>query len=193
MNSTGEPQTNSTAYNQPEKRRPMFRVARRSETKPGLRSRMEILVTTAAAVRSWGSKRWMTAAAAGALWLLASGIPTGIIETPLYERMTPVLWWNYPFWAVNAGLVGLLSATYLSGASPANRTGGRFAGGGLLSVIAIGCPVCNKLVIMALGAGGAMRRPVSTPGCFQPLKIAMSGRIVGNAVLPHAPDHPQPG
>jgi hypothetical protein len=28
-------------------------------------------------------------------------------------------------------------------------------GGGLLSVFAIGCPICNKLVVLALGASGA--------------------------------------
>jgi hypothetical protein len=56
-------------------------------------------------------------------------------------------------------LVGLLAATYV-----AEPGGGRFgasrekhvAGGGLLSVFAIGCPVCNKLVVLALGYGGAM-------------------------------------
>ncbi len=26
----------------------------------------------------------------------------------------------------------------------------------MLSVLAIGCPVCNKLVVLALGAGGAL-------------------------------------
>lgn len=111
---------------------------------------------TLAAMRLWNTKRWLTAGVVGGLWLLVSGVPTGIIETPLYERMTPVEWWNYPFWVANSVLVGSLAATYVSGASPGIRTGGRFAGGGLLSVIAIGCPVCNKLVVLALGTGGAM-------------------------------------
>lgn len=103
-------------------------------------------------------------ALAGAVWLLVSGIPTGIIETPFYVRMTPVEWWNYPFWISNSALVGLLAATYLpcrtSGAeetyvSEVSGFGGG-VGGGVLTVFAIGCPVCNKLVVFALGFGGAM-------------------------------------
>ena len=103
-------------------------------------------------------------ALAGATWLFASGIPTGIIETPFYVRMTPVEWWNYPFWILNSVLVGILAATYLpyrnSGSqeidvSEGSGFGGG-VGGGLLTVFAIGCPVCNKLVVFALGFGGAM-------------------------------------
>ena len=44
---------------------------------------------------------------------LLIGIPTGIIETPWYTRMTPVLWWNYPVWALSAILTGMLAATYV--------------------------------------------------------------------------------
>jgi hypothetical protein len=38
-----------------------------------------------------------------------------------------------------------------------------------------------------------MRRPVSTPRRVEPPEVAVLGRVVGGAVLPHAPDHPQPG
>lgn len=107
---------------------------------------------------------YLTAGLAGVAWLFASGIPTGIIETPFYVRMTPVEWWNYPFWIVHSVLVGTLAATYVPGRDPGptgvNSPDGRgFAGsmgGGLLTVFAIGCPVCNKLVVLALGFGGAM-------------------------------------
>lgn len=123
-----------------------------SVLRSGARTLSEMLATAC----FWSAKRWLAVGAVGLLWLLASGIPTGIIETPLYERMTPVYWWNYPFWVLNSALVGLLAATYVSADSAGAATGGRFAGGGLLSVVAIGCPVCNKLVVLALGAGGTM-------------------------------------
>lgn len=34
--------------------------------------------------------------------------------------------------------------------------------GGLLSFLAVGCPVCNKLVVLLLGLGGALQyfRPI---------------------------------
>ncbi len=115
---------------------------------------------TLAIFRGRGPWPYLAAVLAGVMWLLASGVPTGIIETPFYVRMTPVEWWNYPFWIVNAGLVGLLAATYAPIPRESDASGGRAfgggLGGGLLTVFAIGCPVCNKLVVLALGFGGAM-------------------------------------
>ena len=96
---------------------------------------------------------------AGTIWLVLSGIPTDIIDTPLFVRMTPVRWWDYPFWVAGAVLVGLLAATYVADPGrddPGGSQGGKAVGGGLLTVFAVGCPVCNKLVVLALGAGGAM-------------------------------------
>lgn len=110
-------------------------------------------------IRCWSVRRYLVAAIAGIAWLVLSGTPTGIIDTPLFTRMTPVVWWNYPFWVGGAVLVGLLAATYVAGpgdGSSGGSQGKNVAGGGLLSVFAIGCPVCNKLVVLALGYGGAL-------------------------------------
>ena len=110
-------------------------------------------------LRSWGARRYVVAIAAGLGWLFLSGLPTEMFDTPLFTRMTPVVWWDYPFWIAGAVLVGLLTGTYVSDRA-GDRTGGsqqgKALGGGLLSVFAIGCPVCNKLVVLALGAGGAL-------------------------------------
>lgn len=110
-------------------------------------------------IRYWSIRRYLVAVIAGILWLVVSGVPTDIVDTPLFTRMTAVVWWNYPFWVGGAVLVGLLAATYV--AEPGAGSTGSFqeknvAGGGLLSVFAIGCPVCNKLVVLALGYGGAL-------------------------------------
>lgn len=89
---------------------------------------------------------------------LAIGVPTGIIETPWYTRMTPVLWWNYPVWALSSIMTGALAATYVR--DPAVRVppteGGKTFVGSMLSLFAVGCPICNKLVVMALGVTGAL-------------------------------------
>jgi hypothetical protein len=89
---------------------------------------------------------------------LAIGIPTGIIETSWYTRMTPVLWWNYPVWAATVVLSGALAATYVRDAdTPVPVTeGGKTLTGTTLSLFAVGCPICNKLVVLALGVGGAL-------------------------------------
>ena len=63
----------------------------------------------------WKKRRYVVAAVAALGWLVLSGLPTDIIDTPLFVRMTPVEWWNYPFWLASAVLAGLLSATYVPG------------------------------------------------------------------------------
>ena len=89
---------------------------------------------------------------------LAIGISTGIIQTSFYHRMTPVLWWNYPVWALSAVLTGALVATYVRDPAievPTTQGGKTFAGS-MLSLFAVGCPICNKLVVMAIGVSGAL-------------------------------------
>ena len=89
---------------------------------------------------------------------LAIGIPTGIVETSRFTRMTPVLWWNYPVWAISSMLTGALIATYVrSSLTPGTRShSGKTLGGGLLSAFAVGCPICNKMVVLAIGVNGAL-------------------------------------
>jgi len=105
---------------------------------------------------STGARRWLVGVAAGVGSALLIGVPTGVVETSLYTRMTPVEWWNYPVWAVSAVLIGLTAATFAGGGAPRAGGGRRLAGGTVLSAFAIGCPVCNKLVVALLGVSGAL-------------------------------------
>ena len=128
---------------------------------PPRRDWLAILVSVEAlaTLRRWGTPHYLVALIAGASWLVLSGVPTDILDTPLFTRMTPVTWWDYPLWVVGAVLIGLLAATYVAGPSrdaPRASHGRKIFGGGPLSVFAVGCPVCNKLVVLALGAGGAL-------------------------------------
>ena len=103
------------------------------------------------------------------------GVPTGIIETPWYHRMTPVLWWNYPVWTMSSLLTGALAATYVRNPAipvPVNQGGKTFMGS-MLSLFAVGCPICNKLVVMAVGVSGALN-------WFAPLQPLLAG---GSLVL----------
>lgn len=113
---------------------------------------------------SWTLRHWAVALAVTLFVAVVIGVPTGVIPTSFYTRMTPVLWWNYPTWAAASVLEGLLAATYLrAGGTPpsanAARTGRRSAKavvGGILSAFAVGCPVCNKLIVLAIGVSGAL-------------------------------------
>ncbi|MFE1310499.1 hypothetical protein [Streptomyces sp. NPDC058755] len=110
-------------------------------------------------MRTWTPRQWSAAVAVALVAGVAIGVPTGVVPTPFYTRMTPVLWWNYPVWAVSSLLMGLLVATYVGQPSAVKNSGPRsrravFAG--LLSAFAVGRPICNKLVVLAIGVSGAL-------------------------------------
>ena len=115
-----------------------------------------------AGLRSWSFRHVAVAVGAGALIALAIGLPTDVIPNPVFGRPVPVTWWSYPTLLVTAVLGGLLAATYVGDRSTEPSSIGEMddptrRGGiaGLLSFFAVGCPVCNKLVIVALGTTGA--------------------------------------
>lgn len=126
---------------------------------PAPPDRLAALRRDVGSLRSWPARRW-AAAAFAALAALLTGIPTGIVRTSFYTRMTPVTWWDYPFWALTAILVGLTAATYVrvgsAGVPDAPDRSKQTAGATLLSVFAVGCPICNKLVVAVLGISGAL-------------------------------------
>ena len=55
---------------------------------------------------------------------------------------------------------------------------GTTLGGGLLSAFAVGCPVCNKLVVLALGVNGAL----SWFAPVQPVLAVVSLGLLGYAL-----------
>jgi hypothetical protein len=112
------------------------------------------------------------ALAGAAAAALAIGIPTDVVPSPWFTRMTPVRPEDCVFLVLTALLTGLLLATYLG---PGKRTGtGAAIGGGALSVLAVGCPVCNKLVVALLGFSGALT-------FFAPLQPVIGAAAVGLA------------
>lgn len=96
----------------------------------------------------------MVGAAAAAA---AVAIPSAVVSNPFFVRMTPVPWWSYAVWVATAVLSGLLLATYVRRApvepAPPARAGIVAVIG---SVLAVGCPVCNKVIVAAVGVSGAL-------------------------------------
>lgn len=101
-----------------------------------------------------GRRGWLVAAGAALATLLAVGLVTAIIENPLFVRMTPVRPQDYAIWLASGLLVGLIIGTFV-GPAPAGD-GRKTISGGVLSVLAVGCPICNKLVVLLLGVSGAL-------------------------------------
>lgn len=100
-------------------------------------------------------RQWLVALTSATAVALVTGLPTDLVPNPFYRRMTPILWWNYPVWAATAVLAGLVTATYVR-RQPGRPVAGAAASGGLLSFLAVGCPVCNKVVVWLIGISGAL-------------------------------------
>jgi hypothetical protein len=120
-------------------------------------------VTLTAALSQWPARRWFAAAAVSALTYLVVAVPTDLIDTPFFSREIPPTWWAFPVLGITAVLTGLLVATYVA-RSPVDELQGadtgpsRFgAAGAVVSFFAVGCPVCNKLALLALGTSGALQ------------------------------------
>lgn len=149
-------------------------------------------------MRSWGRRRWAAAVAGTGAVALAIGLPTEMIPNPLFTRMEPVLWWNYPVWLATAALSGLLLATYVRGGAPGTERPRRRGGvGSVLAFFAVGCPVCNKLVVVALGTSGAMSwfapvQPLLGLGALALLAAALRERLRGEraCAVPPAVEEP---
>ncbi|MGE2690580.1 hypothetical protein [Mycolicibacterium pulveris] len=88
---------------------------------------------------------------AGLVAIVAIAVPTDIIDTPLFSRDIPVRWWEYPVLITT----GVLTAAWFA-IGGARRNGGPMVSGLALVTFAVGCPVCNKLVLLAVGASGAL-------------------------------------
>ena len=116
--------------------------------------------------------------------LLAFGLVAAIIPNPVFGRSIPPEPFAIAVWLVSAPMMGLIAATYGrparapalamaaaplgsdaavplgtgSPAVPAAETAGSTAAtiGGVAAFLAIGCPLCNKIALLLLGASGAL-------------------------------------
>jgi len=154
---------------------------------PG-RTRWAKIAEAAAGIRQWPARRWLVAAGVAAMLAVAAGVPTDVIPNPLASRQVPVAWWNYPVLAVTALLGGLLAAMYVRSRTDHAVTG-RSAGGGLLSVLAIGCPACNKLVVLLVGTSGALNlwaplQPLLAIASIALLVWALRARLIAEQSCP---------
>ena len=109
-----------------------------------------------------------------------------LIDTPVFSREIPPSWWSWPALVVSSVLAGLLTATYVAAPGTTDAAGepgqaekgelDRSAKsgylGGFLTFFAVGCPVCNKLVLLALGTSGALT-------WFEPVQPVLSLAAIG--------------
>lgn len=115
----------------------------------------DVLRECGSALAAFTRRQWLAAGAGALATGLLTGLPTDVVPNPFYQRMTSVLWWQYPVWASTAVLAGLVLATYVRRV-PGGSAAGVGVGGGVMSFLAVGCPICNKLVVALIGVGGAL-------------------------------------
>lgn len=146
-------------------------------------------------LRDWTSRQWGTAAVSAIGFGLLVAIPTDLIDTPVFGREIPPTWWSWPALVMTAVLTGLLVATYVNPVQPDDRRTRRGGWvGGTLTFFAVGCPVCNKIVLILLGTSGALTwfeplQPVLQLAAVVLLGWALRARLRGAVACP-APSTP---
>jgi Na+/H+ antiporter NhaD/arsenite permease-like protein len=151
-----------------------------------------MLAEDLATLRAWGARRWWAAAAGAVATVLLVGLPTVLIPNPVFGREIEVTWWAWPVLVVTAVLGGLVMATYVRdrGRVAEDETGSRRGlAGGLLAFFAVGCPVCNKLVLVLLGYAGALQwfapvQPLLAALAVAALLWALHARLAGERACP---------
>lgn len=156
------------------------------------------LALAARALRAWTPRQIRVAVGVAAGFAILVGIVTVLIPNPWFSREIEAVWWNYPVWLLSSAGVGMLTATYvrpssqgaaeLSGAQaeqPAEQRTARMGIiGGALTWFAVGCPVCNKIALFALGYSGAITwfaplQPVLAVAALVLTAIALVWRLRG--------------
>lgn len=125
---------------------------------------------------TWSVKRWIVAVTVGLLTYFVIALPTAVVKNPIFGREIPVTDWSITVIVITSVLTGLLTATYVknefSDDNPKQLKVG--SAGALLSFFAVGCPVCNKIALVALGYSGAIQY-------FAPIQPYLA--LVGIALL----------
>ncbi|KAA0919215.1 hypothetical protein [Dietzia sp. ANT_WB102] len=158
-----------------------------------LSSPARTLTLAAQGLRTWGPRQVLVAAGVSVAFGLLLGLATVLIPNPVFTREIPPVWWNYPVWILTSVLSGMLVATYVRGdeGGAAEAAGGRGAVGddddearrtsrvgvvgAVLAWFAVGCPVCNKLALLALGYSGAITWFAPVQPVLAILALALTG------------------
>ena len=139
----------------------------------------------------WDRRRIASAAAAAAGSAVVIGLATVLIPNSLFARDIPPVWWDYPVWILTALLIGMLIASYVRGpdVETERRSGILGGAGGILGWFAVGCPVCNKIALIALGYTGALTyfaplQPILAALSIVLLVVAVIIRLKGQYACP---------
>lgn len=98
---------------------------------------------------------WLRAIPYAVLATLLIGIPSDLIDTPIFGRPVATKPIDYVILAVTAALIGLIFAIRVPD-DPEAGDDTKPIWGGFVSFLAVGCPVCNQAVVALVGTSGAL-------------------------------------
>jgi hypothetical protein len=162
---------------------------------------MKRLTEALGVLLEWPARRWAVTVGAAIAFAFTIAIPTALIPNPIFGRKIPPTWWSWPALIVSSVLGGLLVATYVRDPANDDDVANRRKGtaGGLLTFFAVGCPVCNKVVLIVLGSAGALTwfepiQPVLQAVAIALLAWAVIARLEGErfCLLPSRVDSGNP-
>jgi hypothetical protein len=119
--------------------------------------------------RVWWPRFGLLAVGMTATYIVVIGAPIAIIPNPLFHPVTPAGTWSYVSWLLPAAMFGPLLAAFFVPWPQTGPVDRRLGDGGLVSFLAVSCPVRNKLVVVAVGiSSGAL-------DYFRPLQPLLGG------------------
>ena len=137
---------------------------------------------------TWPRKRWLVAIGTALATFAFIGLPTDVIPNPVFGRAVAVTSWSMNVLILSSILSGMLVATYIkTDNTVTEETSLKIGGvGGFLAFFAVGCPVCNKIALIALGYTGAIQyfapiQPYLAAGSILLLGYALRKRLIGES------------
>lgn len=106
------------------------------------------------ALSMFGWRGWSLAIVGALATLLVIGIPTALIDNPVFGRQLEARAQDYWIWGISGVLGGLIAGTFA--VAPGLTNHGGMTSGGVLATLAVGCPICNKVAVVLLGTSGAL-------------------------------------
>lgn len=126
-----------------------------------------------------GARTALVALVAAAATALLIGIPTDVVPNPWFGREIGVRTFDVLTLVALSVVTGALVATYTLADDSGTAVPRAGIGSGIVGWFAVGCPVCNKLVVALLGVSGA----TSTFAPLQPLLGAVAVLLATSALV----------
>ena len=95
---------------------------------------------------------WIIGIVSSIVFFFVFGIPTNVIPNPLFTRMVSRTVLDYVFLVSSSVLLGAYLGVHLYKKNQSKKCTTATYSGAIGSILAFGCPVCNKLLVLLFGA-----------------------------------------